>query len=151
MNLTRYALAVVLFFSLPSIGAEKTHKQLDEAFGKAALAGNAKAIAQLYTKDAVAYYPEGEFKGKEAIEKNWAQFFDMFQVKEFKMEGDYRVFGDTSSGWGTWKMVMTSKKDGKEQEVKGRFTEVAKRVGGNWRFLVDHASVALPPPAPESK
>jgi hypothetical protein len=30
--------------------------------------------------------------------------------------------------------------------MEGRYIEVAKRIGGKWLFVADHASVPLPPP-----
>jgi len=31
--------------------------------------------------------------------------------------------------------------------MKGRATVVVKKIGGKWQYVVDHASVPLPPPA----
>jgi ketosteroid isomerase-like protein len=31
--------------------------------------------------------------------------------------------------------------------MKGRASVVTKKIGGKWLYLVDHASVPLPPPA----
>ena len=37
--------------------------------------------------------------------------------------------------------------DGKEVTEVGRYTDVARRIDGQWRYVVDHASND-PPPAP---
>jgi ketosteroid isomerase-like protein len=36
--------------------------------------------------------------------------------------------------------VLVSKKDGKETTEAGRYTDVSRRIGGRWQYLVDHAS-----------
>ena len=35
--------------------------------------------------------------------------------------------------------------------MKGRFTAMAKRIGGKWLYVADHASADPPPPAAPAK
>ena len=73
-----------------------------------------------------------------------------FTVKDATSEGTYETTGDTSLGWGYWSLTVVPKGGGDPIPMKGRATVVVKKVGGKWQYIVDHASVPLPPP-PASK
>ena len=63
----------------------------------------------------------------------------------------YEAHGDTSVAWGRWTQKMTPKSGGDPVSMEGRFTPVAKKIGGKWYYVVDHASAPLPAPPPASK
>lgn len=48
--------------------------------------------------------------------------------------------GDARTTWGTFKIVMVSRTDGKAVTERGRFTDVTRKVDGHWVYAVDHAS-----------
>ena len=48
---------------------------------------------------------------------------------------------------GNWEETFTDP-DGKHQTVSLRTTEIIKKQGGKTLYVVDHASVGLPPPSP---
>jgi hypothetical protein len=48
--------------------------------------------------------------------------------------------GDEAASWGTFKIVLVSKKDGTETTEVGRYTDVSRRIDGRWQYIVDHAS-----------
>ena len=75
---------------------------VDQAWVKAIKANDLEATLPLYAPDAVAYFPDGDFKGKEAIRKSWTEFLSTFTVKDATSEATYETTGDTSVGWGTW-------------------------------------------------
>ncbi len=60
----------------------------------------------------------------------------------------YETHGDTSLGWGLWKIQLAPKAEGDPISLEGRFLEVARKIGGKWYDIADHASSPLPAPAP---
>lgn len=138
----------LLALAVPVMAAEPGAQGVDQAWVKAAKANDLEATVALYAPDAVAYLPEGNFEGRDAIRKSWADFYGAFTVKDAKVEGTYETMGDTSIGWGVWSLTAVPKAGGEPIEMKGRSTVVAKKIGGKWLFVVDHASVPLPPPPP---
>lgn len=138
----------LLVAAAPVMAAEHGAQQVDQAWVKAANANDVEATVSLYAPDAVAYFPDGEFKGKDAIRKSWTDFYGTFTVKDVKVESTYETTGDTSLGWGYWSLTAVPKKGGDPILMKGRATVVTKKIGGKWVYVVDHASVPLPPPPP---
>jgi ketosteroid isomerase-like protein len=59
------------------------------------------------------------------------------------------VHGDAVLGWGTFKMTIPT--PGGPQVMEGRFTDVKMMHDGKWVYVMDHASLPPPPPAPGKK
>ena len=149
MNALRMAMGLgLLALAVPVVAAEHGAQMVDQAWVKAMKANDLEATLALYAPDAVAYFPDGDFKGKEAIRKSWTDFLAAFTVKDATSEGTYETAGDTSLGWGYWSMTVVPKGGGDPIPMKGRATVVVKKIGGKWLYIVDHASVPLPPPPP---
>jgi uncharacterized protein (TIGR02246 family) len=149
MNVARKAMCLgLLAVAVPVVAAEHGAQLVDQAWVKAMKANDLEATMALYAPDAVAYFPDGDFKGKPAIRKSWTDFLAMFTVKDATSEGTYETAGDTSLGWGYWSLTVIPKGGGDPIPMKGRATVVVKKVGGKWQYIVDHASVPLPPPSP---
>jgi ketosteroid isomerase-like protein len=56
--------------------------------------------------------------------------------------------GDVVLGWGTWTMTIPNG-DGTSTVLQGRYSDVKAQRDGQWVYIMDHASVPLPPaPAP---
>jgi uncharacterized protein (TIGR02246 family) len=147
------ALAVamgLLSVAAPVMPAEHGAQTVDQGWVKAMKANDLEATLALYAPEAVAYFPDGDFKGKDAIRKSWTDFLAAFTVKDATSEATYETTGDTSIGWGHWTMTAVPKGGGEPVVMKGRATVVTKKFGGKWLYVVDHASVPLPPP-PASK
>lgn len=149
MNVRRISLLCVLaaLLVLPATAlraAEEENgvKALDEAWGKAILAGDVDAIVACYADDAVLWTPhEAECKGKDAIRDSFKRMFDDVKVTAIKMEdAHYHAMGERAVGWGTFTITVKPKDGGDEQTVRGRFTEIAEKRGGKWVYVVDHAS-----------
>jgi ketosteroid isomerase-like protein len=136
----------LLAVAFPVMAAEHPAQLVDHGWVKAMKANDLEAIMALYAPDAVAYFPDGDFKGKPAIRKSWTDFLAMFTVKDATSEGTYETTGNTSLGWGYWSMTVVPKAGGEPMVLKGRATVVVKKIGGKWLYTVDHASVPLPPP-----
>ena len=137
----------VLAWVAPVTAAEQGAQVADQGWVKAMKANDLEATVALYAPDAVAYYPDGEYKGKDAIRKSWVDFLATFTVKDATSEGTYETTGDTSLGWGHWSMTAVPKAGGAAVVMKGRATVIVKKIGGKWLYVVDHASVPLPPPS----
>jgi len=60
----------------------------------------------------------------------------------------YQTSGDVSAGYGNYVLTLQPKKGGAPVVLKGRFIDVAKKVGGKWVYVADLASNEPPPPAP---
>ena len=147
MKRLRMAMSLaVLAMAVPVTAAEHAAQLTDQAWTKAMKANDLDAIMALYAPDAVAYFPDGDFKGKEAIRKSWTDFLAMFTVKDATSEGTYETTGNTSLGWGYWSITVVPKGGSEPMVLKGRATVVVKRIGGKWLYVVDHASVPMPPP-----
>ena len=130
----------------PVMAAEHGAQMADQAWVKAMKANDPEATLALYAPEAVAYFPDGDFKGKDAIRKSWTDFLAAFTVKDATSEGTYETTGDTSVGWGYWTLTVAPKAGGEPITMKGRATVFVKKIGGKWLYVVDHASVPLPPP-----
>jgi uncharacterized protein (TIGR02246 family) len=145
--------AMLLVLSADAVRAQSAEgvKSLDEAWVAAAKKGDVEAIVALYAPDAVYYPPDAfEARGTAAIRKAYTDWFAAMTLAEARIESTYTTSGDLSLGYGTATVTMQPKAGGAAQTVTVRVTAVAKKVGGAWKYLADHASAPLPA-APSSK
>jgi len=152
MMILTVALAAALC-SVPvrvSADAAADGRAVSDAFAKAVAAGDVPAIVALYRDDASVIWPgQGEeAKGKAAIEalakKLVAQKSGTIALKS----QDSKALGDDYIvNVGRWENTITTPA-GKTQTVVIRTSEVLQKTDGKWLYLVDHASIGLPPPAP---
>lgn len=130
----------------------KSANALDAAFVEAFNRGDAEALAALYSVGtSVVSYPPDAFAlrgNQEILEGNRKSFAASPGAKLELTESNQLPAGDIVVGWGTWKLTLPTP-DGKTTEVLGRYTDVKAERGGKWVYLLDHASVPLPPPPPE--
>jgi uncharacterized protein (TIGR02246 family) len=124
-------------------------KTLDEAWVKAAKAGDADALVKLYAPDAVTYMPdEMRAKGTAEIRESFKKFLGANTVRDMTLTYDYTTSsGKLAVSSGHFSMTVEPKAGGAAQTMEGRFTSVATRKGGKWMYVVDHASMPIPPPA----
>ena len=104
--------------------------------------GDADAVAKCYAPDAVLWLPGSPaMKGRDAIRAGYAEFFAASTIKTVKLNELGKIsHGNEAASWGTFSLVLVSKKDGKETTEAGRYTDVSKRIAGRWQYVVDHAS-----------
>ena len=105
-------------------------------------AGDADAVAQCYAPDAVLWLPGAPMMtGRDAIRAGYVDFFAGSTIKSATLTELGRItHGDEAASWGTFKIVLVSRKDGRETTEVGRYTDVSRRIDGRWQYLVDHAS-----------
>jgi uncharacterized protein (TIGR02246 family) len=138
---------VVLLAAFPALAVEHGAKILDDAWLRAANANDLEAIVALYAPDATLYPPDAmEVRGTTAIRKSYADLLAAFTIKDAKLDAVYETSGDLSVGWGRWSMTMVPKAGGAPMAFTGRTMAVAKKIGGKWLYVADHASAPLPPP-----
>ncbi len=147
MRAGRWILAAMMCSSLaiPSWAADGPG-EVGEAFIEAFKAEDGAAIGELYADDAVSYALDTMVvRGRDAIQKSWEAFFEQFDVVDLTFSDDhYETCGDLSSAWGTFRVVAVPAGGGDEITMEGRFTDVSKKIDGQWRYIMDHASLAPP-------
>lgn len=138
--------SVALLAALPA-SAQDGLKGVDEAWVRAVKAGNVDAVVALYAPDAVLYPPDAvEARGTAAIRASYADMLGAMVINDATIDSQYQTSGDVSIGFGKATLTMTPKGGGSPTVVSVRVTAVARKIGGKWLYVVDHASVPLPPP-----
>ncbi len=126
--------------------ADALDRQFLDAFNK----GDTDAIMATYwnSPNLVSYGPDGMgTKGWDAAKAGSAEMFKAMpgaKLEFIKVQND--VHGDLVLGWGTWKMTMPT--PGGPQVMEGRYSDVKGMRDGKMVFIMDHASVPLPPAPP---
>jgi uncharacterized protein (TIGR02246 family) len=120
-----------------------------KAFERAVNARDAKAILALYASDAHVVWPSQgeEANGKAEIEKLVSNF-----LKTLPKDAQLTLTSQTAIPLGAghiatvghWRESFTDA-DGKHQTAEIRTTELIKREKGKTLYVVDHASIGLPP------
>jgi uncharacterized protein (TIGR02246 family) len=126
-------------------------KDLDNAWVKAAKAGDIEALVKLYAPTAVTYMPdEMRAKGTAEIRESFRKFLGGSTVKEMTLTQDFETTsGNLAASSGTFSMTVEPKTGGAAQTMEGRYSSIAVRKNGKWMYVSDHASMPAPPaPAP---
>lgn len=114
-------------------------------------ANDADAVAACYAEDGIIWFPGGSMaKGRAAIREGFAHFLGGFTVKDVQMtEIGHEGTGEARTSWGTYAIRAVDNASGAEFTQNGRYTDVQKKIGGRWLYVVDHPSDD--PPAPPAK
>jgi len=108
--------------------------KVTDAYVKASLAGDAKAVAALYTDDAVEMPPyEPLVKGRAAIEQYYTkQMGGPAKLKSLNLTHiESKASGDIGYDVGTYTQTLS---DGQHSmDDTGKYTVLLKRVGGAWK------------------
>jgi ketosteroid isomerase-like protein len=124
-------------------------KDLDQRFVEAYNKGDVDAVMATYwnSPDLVSYPPDAmQAKGWTATKEGMAHTFA--SMPGFKLElidPVYIVAGDMVICYGTWKGTMTPPGGG-QITIEGRYSDVKAKKNGKLVYIMDHASVPLPPP-----
>jgi uncharacterized protein (TIGR02246 family) len=152
-NVLALCLALALMTIFPAFagqmgGTPDGLAALDQAWIKAAKAGDLEGLVALYAPDAVVYTPDAmEVRGTAAIRQHYADMLKMITVKDMTMtSSQYHTAGDLSVGWFRWTMVAVPTDSPDPVTTDGRATAIARKINGKWLYINDHASVPASPP-----
>ena len=148
MTMTRFSLALIpalLYCSMSfatATAALDGAQAVDEAWRKAITANDLNAIMAVYAEDAVMWLPDApEAKGREAIRKSYTDLLAANTVTGATFANThYQTSGNLSVGWGDFTLTLSPKGGGNPVTLAGRFSVIARKEGGGWVYVVDHAS-----------
>lgn len=147
----RVAVGSLLLLSATSgFAAGSGVSTVDAAWVKAMKAGDVAAVIECYASDALTWIPGAPLaRGTKEIRAAYEGYFAAYTIKEASVtEMGNETVGNKSVAWGSFSVTAVPKAGGPPTTESGRYTEVAKRVGGKWVYTVDHASDdPAPPPA----
>ena len=149
------ALVLIVAFATPAFAdATADAKAHSEAFVKACEAGDVPGVMALYTDDATVVWPGAgeEAKGKAKIEKLVTDLCNpKSNPKLINKSIEGIPLGDSHIVTvGHWDVSLADA-NGKRMTSHVRTTEVIVKSGAGWRYVVDHASIGLPPPKAAAK
>ncbi len=110
-------------------------KAVADAYVKATLAGDAKAIAALYAEDAVEMPPnQPMIKGRAAIEAYYVKELSAgMKMNSFTVTHlDTQAIGERGYDVGTYRQSVTPKGAAGPVSDSGKYTVIVKRSGGSW-------------------
>ena len=147
------AIGLVLALVAPALADPSADaKAVGDAFGKAMAAGDVPAVLALYRDDASVIWPGRgeEAQGKAALEK-MVRAALASAPKDLKLvpKSNHAIAlgSDYIVNVGRWEQTFTTPR-GRHVTQEVRTTEVLQKTDGEWRYLVDHASVGLPVATP---
>ena len=124
-------------------------KALDERFIAAFNKGDVDAaMANYWNSPELVVYPPDSMAAKGWPDSKAAMAQMLAKIPGAKLEltdANYTVAGDVVIGYGTWRLTMHPPNE-KHTTMEGRLTDVKAERDGKWVYLIDHASVPLPPP-----
>src|SRR5262245_55423090 len=135
--------------SVSAMAQDQGNKAVDAAWLKAIKANDLDALVACYAPDAVMWLPNApEARGSKQIREAYDGLLKVYTVKGAALTNAvYQTSGDLSSGWGNFVLDLQPKNGSAPCALKGRFVTVAKKIGGKWVYVADHASADPLPPA----
>lgn len=120
---------------------EKFEKSFCDNFAK----GDAKAMTEGYTEDAIAFPPNApSARGKDAIQKVFEGFMALGHIELKLNTEEVGIIGNTAVTHGTYRLELTMK-DGNVVHDDGKFLEVwEEQKDGSWQRKYDMWNSSLP-------
>lgn len=128
-----------------------------DAYAAAFKAGDATALAALYTSDALSQpNMQPTSTGADGIAAGYKGFFDAYTIADFALTGTKtEVSGNLGYDLGTFRLIGVPKAKGDTLKSEGRYVVVLRKQGdGAWKLVTDIDNVTAPmspPPAPAKK
>lgn len=123
-----------------------------KAFMAAYEAGDANAIGNLYTADAISEpNHQPALEGRDAIVASLTKMFEQVSVKPQLETDETRTLGNVGLDRGHYTMTVTPKAGAPPTTSQGRYLVIyVKEADGNWRVWRDIDNAAMPPAAPDA-
>ena len=149
MRLTPHAIALVLATALVST---QTTRAADvrlhdgesapaRAWRTAMEQGDLATLARMHDASTIAYPPSTmQVKGAAAIMAGYADLFAHYTVRVTVEDAHWVEQPPLVVSWGLTTLTLHPKTGGPDVISRTRFTDAAVAMGGDWRYLVDHAS-----------
>jgi len=120
---------------------------IEHKFQAYMLQGNATALANLYSTNAIVYSPDRpEIHGRPGIMQDFQGLFRMGKVTSFKFHDlHHRMAGNMCFTAGRVAMTVQPIDGSKPMTQDFRFTDVTEKIQGKWQITVDHVSTPMPP------
>jgi uncharacterized protein (TIGR02246 family) len=124
-------------------------KAIADAYVKAALAGDAKAIAALYTQDAVEMPPnQPMIKGRAAIQQYYEKEMGSgMKVNSFTVTHlDTQAVGERGYDVGTYQQSVTPKGGTEPVTDTGKYTIILRRSASGWQvaYAIYNSDMPIP-------
>ena len=122
-------------------------KELDRRFIAAFNNHDLDAMMENYWKSPdLVVYPGAtlEATGWEAVRSMFGTELPAMTGTLELLDAHYMVAGDVVIGYGKWRVTMRGP-DGSPMDFTGRYTDVKAERDGKWVYVLDHASVPIPP------
>lgn len=114
-------------------------------FMQAARAGNAAGLAAAYVDDAILMPPNAPAqRGRAAIQQFWTGFMSLGNVDVTLTPEKVVSSGDIASEAGKYDLTITPKSGAPIHDV-GKYVVTAKRIGAQWKVVMDIFNSDLPP------
>jgi uncharacterized protein (TIGR02246 family) len=112
-------------------------KNVNAAWDKAWNAGNAEALASIYTADAVTMGPnQPAVVGRDAIRASCRKYFDQFSEENRSRVEDVRISGDLAVARGTQETDTSAKAGGYSVHDKAKWvTAFQRQPDGSWKVF----------------
>jgi ketosteroid isomerase-like protein len=126
--------------------------ELDRRFLTGVNAGRVDSVMATYwnSPDLVSFGLTGlGAHGYDAVKADWAGILATPGIKLEFMNANNEPLGEVVAGQGNFKLTIPNG-NGEAAEVVGRYTDIKAKRDGRWVYVLDHASVPMPPPAPPS-
>ena len=129
---------------------KKALEAKDREFVKAFNNKDIASIMAYYWKSpqVVAFYPDSEYIGYEAVQKSWDNLFKQMVEISFDISDSHIavVSDNTAYEWGHYIFNFKPKGATEMMKSRGRYLEIWEKKDGKWVLTVDHASNPIPPP-----
>jgi uncharacterized protein (TIGR02246 family) len=128
--------AICLCLSAPAMAQDKaTIQSLNDKFAQAFNAGDAAAVAALYTEDALILPPGGEMmKGKGAIQAFWKGATEQLGNGKLTTVDVKPLGNEAAREIGTFTFQT---KGAQSQDITGKYVVVWEKVGSDWKLATD--------------